>query len=184
MKSFNAQQAASLPYTWWLTGLAGAGKTTLAQALGKALRARGIAVCVLDGDILREGLSSDLGFSPADRAEQGRRAAEMAHILNTNGICAIVALISPSAHGRACAKAIIGPAQFIEVHIATPLAVCEARDPKGLYAKAAENPDMQLTGISAPYDVPTTPACVIDTNKVQPDDAVRLLWNARPCPDS
>ncbi|MFZ6775078.1 adenylyl-sulfate kinase [Undibacterium sp. SXout7W] len=163
--------------TWWLSGLPGAGKTTLAHALALRLRATGFPVCVLDGDELRQGLSKDLGFSPADRDEQCRRTAEMAKLLNSNGIYAIVALVSPHASGRATAKDIIGASQFIETHVATPLHICQQRDPKGWYARAKNNPVLQLTGVSAPYEEPASPDCVIDTHQVALPDAINQLFS-------
>lgn len=161
--------------TWWLSGLPGAGKSTLAQALATHLRQQSIPVCVLDGDELRRGLSNDLGFSTADREEQSRRTAEIARLLNHNGICAIIALVSPSANGRARARDIIGSAHFIETYVSTPLHICQQRDPKGWYAKAKSNPTLQLTGISAPYEVPVNPECVIDTHQTRLPDAVDQL---------
>ncbi|WP_043647585.1 adenylyl-sulfate kinase [Chitinilyticum litopenaei] len=152
------------PHTWWLTGLPCAGKTTLANALAERLRAQGQAVCVLDGDVLRAGVASDLGFSPADREEQARRTAEMARLINRNGIHAIVALVSPTRSGRALARDIIGTARFSEVYLATPLAVCRQRDVKGWYARAEIDPALALTGVSAPYEAPQRPELTIDTS--------------------
>ncbi|MFZ6800926.1 adenylyl-sulfate kinase [Undibacterium sp. Di24W] len=161
--------------TWWLTGLSGAGKTTLAEALASNLRSQGYAVCVLDGDELRKGLSNDLGFSFADREEQSRRAAELASLLNANGIMAIVSLVSPSARGRAVAREIVGNDRFIECYISTPLHICQQRDPKGLYAKAKLNCDIQMTGVSAPYEAPTLANCVIDTSETEVTAAIEQL---------
>lgn len=161
--------------TWWLSGLPGAGKTTLALALAERLRALAMPVCVLDGDELRKGLSRDLGFSPANREEQGRRTAEMARLLNSNGIHAIVALVSPTINGRALARDIIGTRHFIETHVATPLHICQQRDPKGWYARAKNDPALQLTGISAPYEAPVSPDCVIDTSQTAVTDAIKQL---------
>ena len=149
--------------TWWLTGLSGAGKSTLAQALASRLREAQHAVCVLDGDELRLGLSKDLGFSAEDREEQCRRVAEIAKTLNANGIFAIVALISPTQTSRSKARQIIGHAQMREVYVSTPLAVCQQRDVKGLYAKARRGEIPQFTGVSAPYEEPETPDFTIDT---------------------
>ncbi|MBC3920984.1 adenylyl-sulfate kinase [Undibacterium sp. CY18W] len=163
--------------TWWLSGLPGAGKTTLAQNLADRLRTHALPVCVLDGDELRKGLSRDLGFSPADREEQGRRTAEMARLLNSNGIHAIVALVSPTMSGRALARGIVGVQHFIETYVATPLHVCQQRDPKGWYARAKNDPALQLTGVSAPYEAPLSPECVIDTDKVSVADATNQLFS-------
>lgn len=161
--------------TWWLTGLSGAGKTTLAEALASHLRSQGFAVCILDGDELRKGLSKDLGFSFADREEQSRRAAELARLLNANGILTIVSLVSPSAQGRAVARQIIGNGNFIESYVSTPLHVCQQRDPKGLYAKAKLDPALQMTGVSAPYEAPVAAECIIDTNQTELATAIRQL---------
>lgn len=107
--------------TWWLTGLPGSGKTTLAQALATALRERGEPACVIDGDELRTGLCKDLGFDEASRAENVRRAAHMAHMLNANAIHAVVAMVSPSAHAREAAYTTIGNDRCKEIHVSTPL---------------------------------------------------------------
>jgi adenylyl-sulfate kinase len=120
----------------WLTGLSGAGKSSVAQLLAKALAADGLPCCVLDGDALRSGLNSDLGFSPSDREQSVRRTAHVARLMVDAGVTAVVALISPYRADRAAARALFAPGEFVEVFVDTPLAVCEQRDPKGLYAKA------------------------------------------------
>lgn len=172
------------PCTWWLTGLPAAGKTTLAHALATALRQQGRAVCVLDGDELRRGLCSDLGFSEADREENMRRAAATAALLNQQGIDVVAALISPTARGRAAARQTLGEGRFFEVHVATPLAVCMARDPKGLYARARAHvgQGMGLTGLDAAYEVPTAPEARIDTREHTTPAAVRQLLALRCSP--
>lgn len=161
--------------TWWFTGLSGAGKTTLAEALAMSLREANHAVCVLDGDALRKGLSSDLGFSAHDREEQSRRVAEIARTLNENGILVIAALISPTVSGRNKAREIIGRDNMREIHISTPLEICRQRDVKGLYEKARKEGEIQLTGIKAPYEIPTAPDLVIDTTLTSVEQAVRQL---------
>ena len=161
--------------TWWLTGLPGAGKTTLAQALAAALRERGEPACVIDGDELRTGLCKDLGFDEASRAENVRRAAHMAQLLNANAIHAVVAMVSPAAPARAAAYATIGVDRCKEVHVSTPLEVCEKRDPKGLYARARANQLTQMTGIHAGYEVPGSPALRIDTSQTELQVAVQQL---------
>lgn len=168
----NAQQlpvntASSGPAcTYWFTGLSGAGKSTLAQALAKHLRTQGQAVCVLDGDDLRTELCKDLGFSDADRTENMRRAAAVAQLLNSQGINVIAALISPLAAGRAAAREVIGVQRFVEIHVNTPLEVCQQRDPKGLYARARNTPAMGLTGMGSRYEPPTSPDLCIDTSQL------------------
>ena len=137
-----AQETAT---TWWLTGLPGAGKTTLAQALARALRQRGKPVCVIDGDELRAGLCQDLGFDDASRAENVRRAAHMARLLNDNAIHGVVAMVSPAVDARAAAYATVGLQRCKEIFVSTPLQVCEQRDPKGLYARARVNPLAQMS---------------------------------------
>lgn len=161
--------------TWWFTGLSGAGNTTLARALAQALRERGEAACVVDGDDLRAGLCRDLGFDAASRAENVRRAAQLAHMLNAQGVHAVVALISPAAAARASAYAAIGTAHCREIHVNTPLAVCEQRDPKGLYARARADDLALMTGVQAPYEPPLNPALRIDTSVTALNDAVSQM---------
>jgi adenylylsulfate kinase len=167
--------ATAAAHTWWLTGLPGAGKTTLAIALCESLKANGGVCCLLDGDELRHGVNSDRGFSVEAREEHARRVAEIARLLNTNGVHAVVALISPTRKGRALAAQIIGPRSFSEIYVSTPLEVCIARDPKGLYAKAFRDPSMGLTGVHATYEFPSQPAVCIDTSKTSVSQAVEVL---------
>jgi adenylylsulfate kinase len=169
------QKAPGAALTWWFSGLPGAGKTTLAQALAQALRGQGQAVCVLDGDALRQGLSSDLGFSERDRHEQSRRTAEIAHLLNASQINAIVALVSPTRQSRQAAREIVGQGRFIEVFVSTPLAVCQQRDPKGLYKRAASHEALGLTGVQSPYETPNAAEFTIDTSQTSVAQAMALL---------
>ncbi|MDN7426308.1 adenylyl-sulfate kinase [Burkholderia sp. AU45388] len=165
--------------TVWLTGLSGAGKSTLSMHLRTALSARGVVAATLDGDVLRGGASRDLGFTPSDRTENVRRAAEFARLLNDQGLVVIAALITPYRRERALARAIVGASRFVEVFVSTPLAICEARDPKGLYRLARAGGLDGLTGVGAPYERPTSPAMVVDTGGRTPaqctDDLLRRL---------
>jgi bifunctional enzyme CysN/CysC len=158
----------------WLTGLSGAGKTTIAQSLVKECEDF-IRIVGLDGDLLRTGLNADLGFSREDRSENIRRTAEVAKILNGAGINCVISLISPYAEDRDKAKKIIGAENFIEVYISTPLEICEKRDPKGLYKKARNGEILNFTGISDSYEPPLSPDLVLDTNKIDLSDCVKEL---------
>ncbi len=146
----------------WFTGLSGAGKTTLALALEQELFRRGFQVYVLDGDNIRGGLNSDLGFSPADRSENIRRIGEVAALFADAGQIVVTAFISPYRGDRARARA-IAPQHFREVHVKAGVDVCESRDPKGLYKKARRGEIAEFTGISAPYEEPEAADLVIDT---------------------
>lgn len=164
------------PATLWLTGLSGSGKSTIAFALERRLLDCGHAVYVLDGDNVRHGLNRDLGFSPKDRAENIRRIAEVSRLMNDAGILVITAFISPYREDREMARAIIGSAaDFFEIHVNTPMPVCEERDPKGLYRRARLGEIPAFTGISAPYEPPLAPACTIDTANCSINECVDLL---------
>jgi len=158
----------------WLTGLSGAGKSTIAMELECRLFRKGWQVTVLDGDNVRNGLCGDLGFGPADRTENIRRVGEVAQLFAQAGMVAIVSFISPSQADRDRARA-IRPEVFHEVHVATPLEECERRDPKGLYklARAGEIPE--FTGISAPYEPPASPELTLDTSKGVEESVAELL---------
>lgn len=148
---------------FWMTGLPGAGKSTLARAAEAKLFRGGVDVAVLDGDTLRARLSPDLGFSPEDRMENVRRAAVVARMMADAGLVVLVALISPREADRALARQVVGEG-FQEVYVAAEGAVCEARDPKGLYAAARAGKLPGFTGVDAPYDVPAHPGLTIDTS--------------------
>lgn len=162
--------------TVWLTGLSGAGKTSIALALEDMIRQRGTAVCTLDGDVLRSGLSADLGIDPGHR-EQARRAAHMAELISAAGIVAIVALQSPYAEDRALAKAVhdVRQVPFFEVWVDTPISVCEERDPEGLYARARRGELAGLTGVDAPYEQPRAPDLRILGADRSPEQAAREI---------
>jgi adenylylsulfate kinase len=175
-------QFGSRPSTVWLTGLSGAGKSTIAYALEKMLIERGHPSCVLDGDNVRHRLNRDLGFSPAARKENIRRAAEVARLMNDAGLTVITAFISPFHEDRAMAAEIIGAENFVEVHVSTRIDVCESRDPKGLYAKARAGTISEFTGISSPYEAPLAPALRLDSGTLQLQqtiDAIYLHLNER-----
>ena len=151
------------PAVVWLTGLSGAGKSTLANALAQRLHAAGRAAYVLDGDNLRHGLNRDLGFTDADRVENIRRVAEVARLMADAGLIVITAFISPFRSERALARSRLDGIAFVEVHVDTPLAVAEQRDPKGLYAKARRGELPNFTGIDSPYEAPEAPELRVDT---------------------
>lgn len=163
------------PQVLWLTGLSGAGKSTLAATLHRRLVDAGVMAAVLDGDAVRAGLCRGLGFSPEDRRENIRRVAEVARLMREAGLVVICALISPLREDRAMARDIIGAENFREVHVATPLEVCERRDPKGLYRNARANALTQFTGVSAPYEEPLSPDLRIDASRDDASEAVTSL---------
>jgi len=163
------------PVTVWLTGLSGAGKSTIACTLERRLLDAGNAAYVLDGDNVRHGLNRDLGFSPGDRAENIRRIAEVARLMNDAGLIVITAFISPYREDREMARSIIGGDDFLEVHVNTPIEVCEGRDPKGMYKRARAGELPAFTGVSAPYEPPLDPVCSIDTAVNSVNECVELL---------
>jgi bifunctional enzyme CysN/CysC len=163
------------PCTIWLTGLSGAGKSTLAALVERRLVLQARPCFVLDGDDLRHGLNRDLGFSPEDRSENIRRAAEVARLFNEAGLTVITAFISPYREDREKARAIIGPERFLEVFVDAALATCEARDPKGLYRKARRGEIPEFTGVSAPYEAPEAPDLVVPADAQSPEESAELI---------
>jgi bifunctional enzyme CysN/CysC len=155
----------------WLTGLSGAGKTTIAREVERRLLERGCRTAVLDGDRLRDGLCSDLGFSPADRTENIRRAGEMARILFEQGCIVLCAFVSPYRQDRERVRARFPEGSLLEVFVKATLETCRLRDPKGLYARAAKGQLPQFTGISAPYEEPLCPDVTLDTERLTVEDA-------------
>ena len=149
----------------WLTGLSGAGKSTLAMNLEKRLHALGYACYTLDGDNLRTGLNSDLGFSESDRSENIRRVGEVAALFADAGLICIAAFISPYRADREGARTAAGRRKFCEIYLDADLESCEARDPKGLYKKARSGLVKNFTGIDAPYEVPLNPELVVNTRQ-------------------
>lgn len=173
--SSSSDAAAGSALTIWMTGLSGAGKSTIAESAAASLAATNTRVFILDGDVVRQGLCGDLGFSAADRAENIRRVAEVARILNLAGITVLVALISPFDAERARARQIIGAARFREVFVSTSIELCEQRDIKGLYRKARAGLIPDFTGISSPYEAPQAPDLQIDTAQLSLAEATRQV---------
>jgi bifunctional enzyme CysN/CysC len=173
-----AAQKGQRPAVVWFTGLSGAGKSTIANLLEKRLHHAGRHTYLLDGDNLRHGLNGDLGFSPADRVENVRRAAEAAKLMADAGLIVMVSLISPYRADRALARGLLPSGQFIEVHVDTPLAVAESRDVKGLYRRARAGEIKDFTGIDSPYEPPETPEVRIDTTAMTPEAAAEALYQA------
>ena len=163
------------PRVLWMTGLSGAGKTTIANLVERQLHADGVHTCVLDGDNVRCGLSRDLGFSEADRIENSRRVAEVAKLMTASGLVVIVAFISPFASERDAARRLFEPEEFTEVYIDTPLSVVESRDPKGLYRKARAGELTGLTGVDAPYEPPAAPEIHVETTSMTPVAAAQAI---------
>ncbi len=150
----------------WMTGLSGCGKSTVATELQKQLFDRGCSVYILDGDNIRHGLNSDLGFSPEDREENIRRIGQVAKLFAESGTIAITSFISPYRKDRDINRALLPEGEFIEIFVKASLEVCEQRDPKGLYKKARAGIIPEFTGISAPYEEPLHPELVIETDKL------------------
>ena len=162
----------------WLTGLSGSGKSTIAYTLEHALMQEGRLAYVLDGDNIRHGLNKNLGFSPEDRGENIRRIGEVGKLFVDAGMIVITAFISPYAADRQIAREVVGEGDFFEVFCDAPLAVCEERDPKGLYKKARAGEIKGFTGIDAPYEAPPKPELVIDSSKMSPQEASVAIWGA------
>lgn len=167
----NGHRAAVL----WMTGLSGSGKSTLSQHLERALFARGCRVVIMDGDTLRAGICSDLGFSLPDRTENIRRAGEISRLFVETGMIVITAFISPLRHDREVVRGLFAPGEFLEVHCDASLEVCERRDVKGLYQKARSGLIRDFTGISSPYEAPETPEFRVKTSEFGVSDCVDLI---------
>jgi adenylyl-sulfate kinase len=164
-------------FTLWMTGLSGSGKTTITDVLIESFKQRGIPLEVLDGDVVRENLSKGLGFSKEDRDINIRRIAFVADLLSRNGVPVITAAISPYREIRDEARKIheSAGATFVETFIATSLEDCEARDAKGLYAKARSGEIPEFTGVSDPYEAPESPEIVVETNGRTPADSAQQI---------
>ncbi len=159
----------------WFTGLSGSGKSTVAIALERELQKRGLLCRILDGDNIRSGINANLGFSEEDRRENIRRVAEVSKLFVDTGIITIAAFVSPTEDLRQLAEQIIGKEDFKEIYISTPLAECERRDVKGLYARARRGEVKNFTGISAPFEAPQHPALSLDTSALSLEESVRKL---------
>jgi len=163
-------------FTLWFTGLSGSGKTTISTQVAIALKQRGCRVELLDGDVIRAALSPGLGFSKDDRDMHIRRLGFVAHLLSRNGVIAITATISPYQAMRDEIRE--QTESFVEVYVKAPLALCEQRDAKGLYAKARAGEIKHFTGIDDPYEAPLTPDIVCDTEQESVEDSVAIVLSA------
>ena len=159
----------------WFTGLSGAGKSTSASALESQLFAMGYKTYLLDGDLVRHGLCSDLGFDERGRAENVRRIGEVAKLMADAGLIVLVSLISPFLRERQMVRQMLKPGEFLEVYVNTPIDVCESRDPKGLYKKARGGEIRNFTGIDSPYEAPKNPEIELNTAKISEEEVVMTL---------
>ena len=159
----------------WFTGLSGSGKSTIAMGVERELHKRGILCRILDGDDIRAGINSNLGFSAEDRMENIRRIAEIGKLFVQTGIVTLACFVSPTQDLRRLARDIIGEEDFKEVYVSTPLEECERRDVKGLYARARKGDVKEFTGISAPFEVPENPTLEIDTSCLSLEESVRRV---------
>lgn len=159
----------------WFTGLSGSGKSTIANAVELELFDLGVSSYLLDGDNLRHGLNSDLGFTDEERVENIRRTAEIAKLFIDSGLFAITALISPFRKERDAARKLVSSDDFIEVYVKCPLAICESRDPKGLYKKARAGEIPAFTGIDSPYEEPVHPEIILETDRYSIAGCVKIV---------
>ena len=161
----------------WLTGLSGSGKSTVAMGVERELHKRGILCRILDGDNIRAGINSNLGFSPEDRKENIRRIAEVGRLFVHTGVVTLACFVSPTEEVRKLARNIIGEEDFLEVYVNTPIEECERRDVKGLYARARRGEVKEFTGVSAPFEAPCHPALAIDTSALTLKECVDKVVN-------
>ena len=159
----------------WFTGLSGSGKSTIAMGVERELHKRGILCRILDGDNIRAGINSNLGFSAEDRKENIRRIAEIGKLFVQTGVVTLACFVSPTNDVRRLARDIIGKEDFKEVYVSTPLEECERRDVKGLYARARKGEVKEFTGISAPFEVPENPTLEIDTSCLSLEESVKRV---------
>ncbi|WNO07876.1 adenylyl-sulfate kinase [Teredinibacter sp. KSP-S5-2] len=174
-KEMHAELNAQRPCLLWFTGLSGSGKSTIANALELELHKLQQRTYLLDGDNVRHGLNKDLGFSDEDRVENIRRVGEVSRLFVDAGLIVLSAFISPFRSDRQIARDFFPEGEFIEVYVSTPLAVCEERDPKGLYQKAREGVIKQFTGIDSPYEEPEAAELVLDTSVLSVRDSVEHI---------
>ena len=179
-RTLREQQMGQNACTIWMSGLSGAGKSTIANALEKRLYTMGKKTMLLDGDNVRMGLNRNLGFSDEDRVENIRRIAEVAKLMNDAGLIVITAFISPYRQDRRNAKKIIGEG-FREVYVSTSIAECEKRDVKGLYKAAREGKIAHFTGITSPYEAPERPDVAVDTAEMDVEACVDHILNQLGC---
>ena len=161
--------------TLWLTGLSGAGKSTVAVAVEKLLVERGHIAYVLDGDNVRHGLNKNLGFSPEDRTENIRRIGEVARLFTDAGVIVLTSFISPYRADREAVRALFDAGDFVEIYVDADVETCEGRDPKGLYKKARAGEIPEFTGISAPYEAPESPELVLDTARQSVEESAAAV---------
>lgn len=164
----------NFPQVIWFTGLSGSGKTTLATALKRQLEAQQ-KVYLLDGDILRHGLNSDLGFSLEDRTENIRRAAHIARLMVNEGYLVIASFITLLNSQQALARSILADYDFTEVYLSTPLEVCQQRDPKQLYQRSSTNQDIKMTGEKSPYEAPINPELTLNTAELTIENCLKTV---------
>lgn len=176
-QNLRAKQKSQKPCVIWFTGLSGSGKSTIAGALENALVARNQHTYLLDGDNVRHGLCGDLGFSDDDRKENIRRIGETAKLMSDAGLIVLSAFISPFTQERDSVRKMLAAGEFIEVHVATSLSVCESRDPKGLYKKARTGEIANFTGISSDYQPPISPELILQTDELSIEQSVEQLIN-------
>lgn len=176
-KTDRAAMNAQKPVLLWFTGLSGSGKSTIAGALEHALFQRGQRTYLLDGDNVRHGLNNDLGFSNADRVENIRRIGEVAKLMIDAGLIVLAAFVSPFRADRALVRSLLAEGEFIEIHVDTPLAVCEARDPKGLYKKARAGEIKHFTGIDSAYEPPERPEILLNTSEMTTVESVDFIMS-------
>src|SRR5690554_3872605 len=160
----------------WFTGLSGSGKSTIANALEKALHSEGIRTYSLDGDNIRQGINSNLSFSPEDRSENIRRIGEIANLMVDAGLVVLASFVSPYREDRERVKSIVGFDNFVEVFVNTPIEECERRDVKGLYAKARKGEIANFTGVNAPYEAPLNPDIEVLTAHATVDEIVDEVY--------